>query len=103
METADACVIGKYTNTAWRSTDSRQSANKAFLFILLDAGLPGTIKLELKDRNEGLAIWHHPLWGPCFGGGRDLGNYLDMMKMYACLVCTLQAHECRVYYDGCDG
>ena len=23
IETADACVIGRYTNTAWRSADSR--------------------------------------------------------------------------------
>ena len=61
MEMADACVIGKYTNTARRSSDSRQSANKEFLFILSSAGLPGHIKLELKDRNEGLAVWHHPM------------------------------------------
>ena len=76
METADTCIISKYTNTARRnsnSTDSRQSANKEFLFILSSAGLPSHIKLELKDRNEGLAVWHHPLWGPGFGGGHDLG------------------------------
>ena len=53
---------------------------------------PRGIKLELKDRNEGLAGWHHPLWGPGFGGGRDLGVYSDMMKMYSCLGCTLLAH-----------
>ena len=88
IETADACVIGRYTNTAWRSTDSRQSANNAFLFILPGASLPGPIKLELKDWNEGLADWHHPLWGPGFGGGHDLGVYLDMIKMYSCLQCT---------------
>ena len=76
METTDTCVINKYTNTVRRSsdsTDSRQSANKEFLFILPSASLLGHIKLELKDQNEELAVWHHPLWGPGFRGGRDLG------------------------------
>ena len=83
VETTDGRVVGGYTNTPWSSSGGRQSANRAFLFALRGAGLPGPIRLRLKDRNDGWAIWHHPSYGPYFGGGSDLFVHTNMTKVYS--------------------
>ena len=67
VETTDGHVIGGYSNTSWKSTGGWESANEAFLFALSGDGLAGPVKLELKDRDDGRAIFCNSMLCPCFG------------------------------------
>merc|ERR1712183_6889 len=81
IETAGGRVVGGYSNAPWKSPEIPQyeSANRAFLFAL--SGKTAPIKLNLKDRDDGHAVFHDSSQGPIFGGGHDLAVYWDIKRV----------------------
>mmetsp|Transcript_2675 Transcript_2675/g.4134 ORF Transcript_2675/g.4134 Transcript_2675/m.4134 type:complete len:599 (+) Transcript_2675:98-1894(+) len=72
IETTCGFVFGGYSNTPWTSSTGWSSANKAFLFVLSGSDITSPCKMKLKNANYGSEVYHHPSYGPWFGGGQDL-------------------------------
>jgi len=68
IQTTEGGVIGGYTNTAWKGSQSCYGfANKAFLFALSGFGLTSPCKMKLKNASRQYAIYNHSSCGPAFG------------------------------------
>jgi len=68
VKTSSGKVIGGATTLPWSSTAGYAQDEKAWLFRL-DKNSYNRIDLKSED---GLAVFHHPNYGPTFGNGHDL-------------------------------
>ncbi|XP_044167069.1 peroxidasin homolog [Acropora millepora] len=63
-------IFGGYTDRSWSSFCAWASSSKSFLYSLYNVNGFSPLKLQMKLRSQGFAIWRCSSYGPTFGGGR---------------------------------
>ena len=96
IETTCGRILGGYSNTPWKGGRCVWAcANKAFLFNL---GGDSPCKMKLKNANENNAVYHHPTYGPTFGGGHDLYVQDETVRTYFGCSYEHGPRRTRTYY-----
>jgi hypothetical protein len=71
-------IFGGFTPVEWESGESHWKADDSqtsFLFTLKNPHNIPARRFALKAEWKQYAIWCYSGWGPCFGGGFDIGVY----------------------------
>ena len=64
-------IFGGYTSINWQGGDSWRSAPDSFIFTLTN--MYNIAPTKFPSTNSDYNIYDHPSYGPCFGGGFDIG------------------------------
>ena len=78
VKSSDGYIFGGYTDIAWSGDGDgdgdwgNHESAESFLFSLKDHAGIGPVKMPIKSGKTGHAVYHHPSYGPTFGGGTDL-------------------------------
>ena len=71
-------IFGGYASISWKSNGGSQSAPDSFIFTLTN--IHNTEPIKFPSKNDKLELYHNSSYGPCFGGGRDIGIDSDFSK-----------------------
>ncbi|XP_068762572.1 hemicentin-2-like isoform X2 [Montipora capricornis] len=66
-------IFGGYTDISWSSSSCDwASSSKSFIYSLYNINGYAPVKLQVKSREQGYAIYRCSGYGPTFGGGHDI-------------------------------
>ena len=66
VKNTEGFIFGGFTAVPWSSVKGYKTDDTAFIFSLTN---PSGSTLKLKATQPEQAVYHHPSWGPVFGGG----------------------------------
>ena len=64
-------VFGGFTSVSWSTDNKYLSSPDCFIFTLIN--IHNTESTKFPYKNDSYAVCHYSNYGPCFGGGHDIG------------------------------
>jgi len=71
-------IFGGYTSYPWGKDEKYHSAPDSFLFTLTN--IYNINPTKFPSKNDQKEVFHYSSYGPCFGGGHDLGIHNDFLN-----------------------